>query len=75
MNGSASLMPSGIASLWALYCGYSTCLAVGVLLSKTTAICVGFSLRITSIKVFVKPKIAEVSSPLELILGFFTKAK
>lgn len=40
---------------------------MGAAVSKTTAMCVGFCLNNTSTRVFVNPKIAEVSRPLELM--------
>ena len=53
----------------------SVCLSVGAWVSKHTAICVGFSLLRISSKVFVKPKMAEVLNPFELMRGLLLNAK
>ena len=67
-------MASGVASRLALYSGKASFLATLPPLSKHTARWSGRSLFITSNNEFIKPIIAEVSNPLELILGFFIKA-
>ena len=51
------------------------CLSVGFFVSKTTAICDGFSFLKISRRELVKPKTADVSKPFELILGFLANAK
>ena len=69
-------MSSGISSLCALYasnCSWRWVEPPGG--SKTTAIWVGFSVLMMSIKTFVNPKAAEVFSPLELMRGFLANAK
>jgi hypothetical protein len=43
--------------------------------SNTTARWEGFCFLITSTRELVKPKIADVSSPLEFMRGFLAKAK
>jgi hypothetical protein len=44
-------------------------------MSNTTAMCVGFSFVRISISVLVKPKMADVLNPFELIRGLLLKAK
>ena len=75
MYGTAFLISSGVDSLCALYSSNASCLKVGPAGSNATPKWVGFSLLRMSSMVFTKPKMAEVLSPCELILGFFIKAK
>jgi hypothetical protein len=44
-------------------------------MSNATAMCDGFSFSNRSKRVMVKPKMAEVFSPLELTIGLAPKAK
>ena len=73
-KGTASLIASGVASRFALYSGKISWRSVGSGRSKQTAICVGFSLLNKSSKALVNPYTAEVSNPLEVILGFLANA-
>ena len=72
--GTAILIASGVSCLLALYSLNISFLNLDPPLSKQTDKFLGFSLFIKSNSEFIKPKIAEVSVPLELILGFFIKA-
>ena len=72
--GTAILIASGVSCLLALYSENASVLATLPPLSKQTAKRSGFSLFITSSRELVKPRIAEVSIPFELILGFFINA-
>ena len=74
MYGIAIFIASGVASLLALYSGKASFLSLLPPLSKQTAKWSGRSRFITSKSEFIKPIIAEVSKPLELILGFLIKA-
>ena len=64
----------GVSLLLALYSVKSAVLTFSFPTSKTTAKCVGFSLLINSINELVNPKIADVSKPLEVNLGFLIRA-
>ncbi|CAI8435727.1 MAG: Uncharacterised protein [Flavobacterium sp. SCGC AAA160-P02] len=74
MIGTAILIASGVSCLLALYSEKISVLARLPPLSKQTARWSGFSRLITSNKELVNPKIADVSSPFELILGFLINA-
>ena len=74
ITGTDSLITSGVSSRCALYASYAWCLNVGPLGSKAIPMCVGFSFLRTSSRVFMKPKMADVLNPFELILGFFINA-
>ena len=67
-------MPSGVASLFALYSLKISTRSLLPPLSKQTAKWSGRSLFMTSNKELVNPRMAEVSNPLELILGFLINA-
>ena len=62
-------MSSGVASRLALYSSKSAWRRVGAPVSKATAMCVGFSFRITSYSVLVKPNMAEVFKPVVVKRG------
>ena len=74
MYGTEFLIASGVSLLLALYSVKSAVLTFSFPTSKTTAKCVGFSLLINSINELVNPKIADVSKPLEVNLGFLIRA-
>ena len=50
------------------------CLKVGPDGSKATPMCVGFSFVCTSLRVFMKPIMADVFKPFEFLLGFLINA-
>ena len=73
--GMAAERSSGISSRLALYSGCIRWRSVGAEVSKTTARCEGFCLVISSIRVAVKPKMAEVLKPLLVYMGLRMRAK
>ena len=74
IQGTDRLMSSGVSSRLALYSEYVSLRNDPPGASNTTATCEGASLRMTSSSALVKPKMALVFKPFELIRGFFMKA-
>src|SRR5476651_163627 len=60
---------------WPLYSANSIWRSVGASVSNTTAMWLGFSFFMTSNRVLVNPKIADVLKPFEVKRGVLLKAK